>query len=128
MGYKKFTTEFKRKVVAESNARHEVKSVAKEYGIDSSTLFKWKKQNLDEDQEEKAPYSREYIKMVVKTRLTKNNTSKSCSQMFKIPEYLITFWTEKFGDEVRKEIEAEQQRNKRKHRGIHVTSSAVYWK
>ena len=45
MGYKKFTTEFKRKVVAESNARHEVKSVAKEYCIDSSTLFKWKKQN-----------------------------------------------------------------------------------
>ena len=52
MGYKKFTTEFKRKVVAESNARHEVKSVAKEYGIDSSTLFKWKKQNLDENKEE----------------------------------------------------------------------------
>ena len=66
--------------------------------------------------------------MVVKTRLTKNNTSKSCSQMFKIPEYLITFWTEKFGDEVRKEIEAERQSNKRKPRGIHVTSSAVYWK
>ena len=128
MGYKKFTTEFKRKVVAESNERHEVKSVAKEYGIDSSTLFKWKKQNLDEDKEENAPYSREYIKMVVKTRLTKNNTSKSCSQMFKIPEYLITFWTEKFGNEVRKEIEAEKQRNKRKPRGIHVTSSAVYWK
>lgn len=128
MGYKKFTTEFKRKVVAESNARHEVKSVAKAYGIDSSTLFKWKKQNLDEDKEENATYSREYIKMVVKTRLTKNNTSKSCSQMFKIPEYLITFWTEKFGDEVRKEIEAERQSNKRKPRGIHVTSSAVYWK
>lgn len=128
MGYKKFTTEFKRKVVAESNARHEVKSVAKKYGIDSSTLFKWKKQNLDEDKEENAPYSREYIKMVVKTRLTKNNTSKSCSQMFKIPEYLITFWTKKFGNEVRKEIEAEQKRNKRKPRGIHVTSSAVYWK
>ena len=48
--------------------------------------------------------------------------------MFKIPEYLITFWTEKFGDEVRKEIEAERQSNKRKPRGIHVTSSAVYWK
>lgn len=128
MGYKKFTTEFKRKVVAESNARHEVKSVAKAYGIDSSTIFKWKKQNLDEDKEENATYSREYIKMVVKTRLTKNNTSKSCSQMFKIPEYLITFWTEKFGDEVRKEIEAERQSNKRKPRGIHVTSSAVYWK
>jgi transposase-like protein len=128
VGYKKFTTEFKRKVVAESNARHEVKSVAKEYGIDSSTLFKWRKQNLDEDKEENAPYSREYIKMVVKTRLTKNNTSKSCSQMFKIPEYLITFWTEKFGDEVRKEIEEEKQYNKRTPRGIRVSSSAVYWK
>ena len=129
MGYRVFTEEFKKQVVEESIDRKEVASVARKYNISTSSIFKWRKRMEREEQEEESKhiYTKEYMKMVVKTRLTKKHTAKSCSKIFKIPEYLVTFWTQEFEKEVMEEIRAERFARKRRV-FVHATSHSGYLK
>ena len=47
MGYKKISKDLKRKILKEVEETKEVTSVAKKYGVDPSSIFKWKKYVID---------------------------------------------------------------------------------
>lgn len=124
MGRKGYTEEFKRKVLTESCKRKKVAEVAREYGVDQSTVHRWEQEKKGD---KKVKYTKEYMKMVVKTKFLKNYTAKECAKLFKLPEYLVTFWTDEVKDEVLEEIRL-QKLVKRKRVFVHATSHSGYYK
>lgn len=125
MGRKVYTEEFKQQVLADSYEKNEVTMVAKKYGIHPSTLHKWKRQQkaIEDD----TAYTRDYKKAVIKTKLLKKYTAKKCSQIFKVPEYLVTFWEQELGSELMEEIRTQRYIKKRRV-FVHATSHSGYWK
>ena len=55
MGYKKISKALKKKILKEVEETKEVTSVAKKYGVDPSSIFKWKKYGIEPKPPEPKP-------------------------------------------------------------------------
>ena len=77
MGYKKISKDLKRKILKEVEETKEVTSVAKKYGVDPSSIFKWKKYGIEAKRRE---YTKEFRKQVVKEKVVKKLHVQGLSQ------------------------------------------------
>ena len=73
MGYKKISKDLKRKILKEVEETKEVTSVAKKYGVDPSSIFKWKKYGIEAKRRE---YTKEFRKQVVKEKVVYRNVEQ----------------------------------------------------
>ena len=68
MGYKNISKALKRKILKEVEETKEVTSVAKKYGVNPSSIFKWKKYGIEPKRRE---YTKEFRKQVIKEKVVK---------------------------------------------------------
>lgn len=126
MGYKKISKDLKRKILKEVEETKEVTSVAKKYGVDPSSIFKWKKYGIEAKRRE---YTKEFRKQVVKEKVVKKLHVQECGAIYGVPGYLVRFWEDELVEEVKEEIRQNRFKKKQhERRFVHVTSHSGYWK
>ena len=126
MGYKKISKDLKRKILKEVEETKEVISVAKKYGVDPSSIFKWKKYGIEAKRRE---YTKEFRKQVVKEKVVKKLHVQECGAIYGVPGYLVRFWEDELVEEVKEEIRQSRFKKKQhERRFVHATSHSGYWK
>jgi transposase-like protein len=126
MGYKNISKALKEKILKEVEETKEVASVARKYGVDPSSIFKWRKYGIEAKRRE---YTKEFRKQVIKEKVVKNLHIQECGAIYGVPGYLVKFWEDELVEEVKEEIRQNRFKKKQcERRFIHVTSHSGYWK
>lgn len=125
MGYRSISKALKKKILKEVEETKEVTSIAKKYGVDPSSIFKWKKYGIETKRIE---YTKEFRKQVIKEKVVKKLHVQECGAIYGVPAYLIRFWEDELVEEVKEEIRQSRfKKQQYKRKFVHATSRSGYW-